>query len=342
MQLKALPRAFYRAGRLQPAELSPKARERLRVLELWEVLGEKGVTGEERSRLLGASRATIYRWHGRWRRLGPAGLEEGSRAPRRRRKPTWEPELAQAVLRLRQQFPRWGKDKLAVLLARESQSVSTSMVGRILTSLEKRGVLREAPLCRISRRKRRLRRPYAIRKPRDYRANQPGDLVQVDTLDLRPLPGVVLKQFTARDVVSRWDVVEVYSVATSHTATDFLGHLKRRFPFSLRGIQVDGGSEFMASFEEACQHTGITLFVLPPRSPKLNGNVERAQRTHTEEFWDCYDGDLALSAARPALREWECLYNTFRPHQALAWLTPLEYISKHHPELGLPPTLSHM
>ena len=37
----------------------------------------------------------------------------------------------------------------------------------------------------------------------------------VDTLDLRPLPGVVLKHFTARDVVSRWDVLEVHTQAMS-------------------------------------------------------------------------------------------------------------------------------
>ena len=31
-------------------------------------------------------------------------------------------------------------------------------------------------------------------------------------MDIRPLPGVVLKQFTARDEVSRWDVLVVRSV----------------------------------------------------------------------------------------------------------------------------------
>jgi hypothetical protein len=33
-------------------------------------------------------------------------------------------------LSLRKQYPRWGKDKLVVLLQREKRSVSTSMVGR--------------------------------------------------------------------------------------------------------------------------------------------------------------------------------------------------------------------
>ena len=57
-------------------------------------------------------------------------------------------------------------------------------------------------------------RPYAVRKPKDYRVEQPGDLVQVDTLDVRPLPDVVVKHFTGRDVVSRWDVGEAHRRAT--------------------------------------------------------------------------------------------------------------------------------
>jgi len=48
------------------------------------------------------------------------------------------------------------------------------------------------------------------------------------------------------------------------------------------------GSECMAEFEQLCQQKGIHLFVLPPHSPKLNGQVERAHRTHTEEFYQVY------------------------------------------------------
>ena len=126
---------------------------------------------------------------------------------------------------------------------------------------------------------RRRPRPYARRQPRDYRPQAPGHLVEVDTLELRPLPGVTLKQFTARDVVSRWDVLEAHT-----RATGFLDTLRARLPFPVRALQVDGGGEFAAQFEAACQARGLELFVLPPRSPKLNRHVERAKRTHTEEF----------------------------------------------------------
>jgi len=65
-------------------------------------------------------------------------------------------------------------------------------------------------------------------------------------------------------------------------------------PFPIRAIQVDGGSEFEAVFEEACQRRNIKLFILPPRSPELNGYVERAHRTHSEEFYEVTETFLIL------------------------------------------------
>jgi len=56
-------------------------------------------------------------------------------------------------------------------------------------------------------------------------------------------------------------------------------------PFPIRALQVDGGSEFAAQFEQACRQRGLHLFVLPPHFLKLSGAVERANRTHTEEFY---------------------------------------------------------
>lgn len=77
--------------------------------------------------------------------------------------------------------------------------------------------------------------------------------------------------------LSRWDVIEAHDRATSTAAARFLHTLQQRLPFPVRALQVDGGSEFAAAFEDACQQRGRKLFVLPPRSPQLNGAVERAQ-----------------------------------------------------------------
>jgi len=93
---------------------------------------------------------------------------------------------------------------------------------------------------------------------------------------------------------------------------------RRRSSFPDRAIRVDGDSEFMAEFEEGSWERAIVLFVLPPRSPKLHGSVERANRTHTEEFYKVTDADSDPGLIRGDLLEWKWTYNTVRLQQALA------------------------
>jgi len=265
---------------------------------------------------------TFYRWLRRYNAKDLVTLEERSRRPRRTRRPTWSRELAVAVQELREQFPRWGKDKLAPLLRDQGWECSTSMVGRILTNLRARGVIVEASLKDPWRRPRPLKRPYGIRKPKEYMPLGPGDIVQVDTAHIQPIGGRSFKHFTACDVFSRWHVLEAHWRATAHAAAAFLDTIIARTPFTVRAIQVDGGSEFMALFETACQKLGIQLFVLPPRSPKLNGHVERAQRTHREEFYQLHDLPDTMEEVNEMLKAWEWVHNCYRPHQALRYLTP--------------------
>jgi len=99
-------------------------------------------------------------------------------------------------------------------------------------------------------------------------------------------------------------------------------------PFPIRAIQVDGGSEFQGAFEEECQRLGIKLFLLPSCSPKLNGHVERAHRTHNEEFYEVTDSSFQLPELNHALLEWEKVYNTVRPHQSLGYLTPPRFLQR--------------
>jgi putative transposase len=280
-------------------------------------------------RHFGISRQTFYRWWRRYDSHNLATLEDRSHRPHRRRQPSWTAAQAEAVLAWRREYPRWGKDKLVVLLRRKELRLSTSMVGRILGDLKRRGVLVEAPAATVSRRRRKMRgRPWARRKPRFWPIQQPGDLVQLDTKELRPARGVVLKHFSARDMVSRWDVLEVHERATSLAAAHFLDSLLNRMPFPIAALQVDGGSEFAAEFELACQQRGLPLFVLPPRSPKLNGQVERSHRTHHEEFYQVIPDNWNVHSLNPQLRRWEHIYNTVRPHQALRYLTPLEFLER--------------
>ena len=152
------------------------------------------------------------------------------------------------------------------------------------------------------------------------RRYNPRDLTSLEERSHRPRR---LRQPTwSRELA----LVEVRTRATANTATDFLSTLQARMPFPVRAIQVDGGSEFQAGFEQACQERGLRLFILPPRSPKLNGAVERAQRTHTEEFYEVNDFPLETAPLNQQLRLWELTYNTVRPRQALGYLTPQQFL----------------
>lgn len=305
--------------------LSREAKLRLRMMEWYE---QHGNNASLTCRRFGISRDTFYRWRRRYIASGPGGLEDGSHRPKNVRKPTWSKELEEAVLELRRLTPGWGKDKLVVLLDQQGWCCSTSMVGRILRHLKECGRLVEAPGVDPWHPRRPFLRPYGVRKPKEYLADSPGAIVQVDTAYVSLFAGFNFKHFTACDVFTRWQVLEAHGRATAHAAAGFLDTILERMPFPVRAIQVDGGSEFMAQFEDACRDRGIRLFVLPPRSPKLNGHVERAQRTNKEEFYYRLTSAGTLTKVNKLLRRWEDIYNTYRPHQALGQITPLAFHSK--------------
>ena len=120
----------------------------------------------------------------------------------------------------------------------------------------------------------------------------------------------------------------LYTTASARNASSFLDYLEDRMPFPVKAIQVDGGPEFESVFEQECKNRGIKLFVLPPRSPKLNGGVERSHRTHTEEFYEVTDSSFDLADIRNELLQWETVYNSIRPHQALGYLTPEKFLKE--------------
>ncbi|MDQ2786647.1 MAG: helix-turn-helix domain-containing protein, partial [Chloroflexota bacterium] len=275
----ALPRGV---GQLPHApQLSTRAKQRLKWLDY-----RKTHTTSETCRHFDIPRSTLNRWEKRFDSSNLASLEDRSSRPRTVRQRTWSVLEVTAVLALRQQYPRWGKAKLAVLLIRQGITLSVSMVGRILQYLRQRRLLVEPRPARATPCARHAR-PHAQRKAKGVPIPKeaPGDLVEIDTMRLSPLPGVVRYHFSAVDVVSRYGVVGVRGTATAGTAKEFLGEVQVRFPFPIKAIQIDGGSEFMAEFEQECADEGIILWVLPPHRPKLNGHVERMNRTFREEWW---------------------------------------------------------
>jgi transposase InsO family protein len=301
------------------AEPSSCSAVRRDALARWRQALIYGLTAGEAARVVAVSRATLFRWQ---KRLAPR-----SRRPHRTRPKSWTPALVAAVERLRRGFPMWGKAKLGPLLRREGFVVSDAAVGRILAGLVARGAVDPVPVLRGRARGRKAQpRRHAVRLPKGFAPDRPGAGVQLDTLTVRPTPERTVKHFTAYDPVSRHTVAHAFRRATAHAAAQFLDKLLAALPYKVHALQVDGGSEFKAEFEAACQQRSLPLYVLPPKSPALNGAVERANAAWRYEFYAVYDTPYHLDALNRSIDAFAHLYNHYRPHHALRAQTPAAYL----------------
>jgi transposase InsO family protein len=325
MQIRGLPghvtRNAARASRLLAAKTSDfEAARRRDALARWTKARRDGLTAVQAARAVGIPLATLYRWT---KREVPK-----SRKPHTPRKKLWTSELVRAVERLRLDFPMWGKDKIAPLLRKQGFAVSVSTIGRILAALVARGVIQPVPALRRRKTKyaRQPRRKWAVRLPRDIEAKKPGGLVQLDTVHLSLGPASPVRQFTAYCPVAKWTVAKAYRRATAAAAALFLDKLTADMPFKVEAIQIDGGSEFRAEFEAECERRAIKLFVLPPKSPQMNGGVERCNGAWRYEFYAVYDLPTTVDDLNPLIDSFQHLYNHYRPHGALGGATPVDYL----------------
>ena len=290
MQVQVLPREISRGARAA-ATLSSRSQtvettinERVKLVRRWRRAMSAGLTAQEAADAVGVPRATLYRW-----RRNP---EPRSKRPRRVRRRQWTRAQEQAVLAFRCRYPTWGRRRIGHLLRHPARKdscpmdVSDATVGRILAHLVATGRARPVLCFTVAARKRRQRQTRRVTRLRGaLKAKKPGDAVQIDTLSIWFPSNRTVKQFTAIDRCSRWGLGMAASRATAASAKRFLDRLIEEAPFPIGAIQVDGGSEFMADFEQACNDRDIELCVLPPRSPKLNGRVERLQATYRHEFY---------------------------------------------------------
>lgn len=326
MQVFSLPRQVIRNGivasRIAAKSLDNEAAIREALIGRWRQAIADGLTAEDAAKAVGVSRATLYRWKKQPQRR--------CSRPRRLRSNNWSPALVEEVERLRSDYPMWGRAKLGPLLRAQGFNVSDATIGRIIQSLVERGVVVPVPTLRRRPYPRRwsAKRRFAVRLPRDIKAEEPGALVQLDTVFVNISPTKPIKHFTAYDPVAKWTVAKAFNRATATSAAMFLDKLVTDMPFPVKAIQVDGGSEFMAEFEQACQAKGIRLYVLPPKCPQMNGAVERCNGAWRYEFYSVYDLPPTVEDLNPILDSFQYLYNHHRPHGALGGLTPAQYLAK--------------
>ena len=70
------------------------------------------------------------------------------------------------------------------------------------------------------------------------------------------------------------------------SAIEFIDYVIEKFPFRIHTVRTDRGHEFQAKFHWFVEEDkGIRHVYIKPRSPQLNGKVERSHRTDQQEFY---------------------------------------------------------
>ncbi len=120
-----------------PAEPSAEAKRREKAV-LWYV--DNGRRVRLTARHFGFSPDSISRWARAYDAFGLAGLEPGSRRPKRMRQPQIPLYVVQRIQAVREEYPRLGRKKLRALLAQEGVSLSAKSIDRVIRRLKARGV----------------------------------------------------------------------------------------------------------------------------------------------------------------------------------------------------------
>ena len=152
---------------------------------------------------------------------------------------------------------------------------------------------------------------------------------EVDVKFLERIPGTRkrLYQFTAIDDCTRIRVLKVYDACNQATAIRFIDEVVRRLPFRIHVVQTDNGAEFQSRFHWHLEGLDIRHAYIRPRTPHLNGKVERSHRIDDQEFYQLLDKDGItddIHLFNEKLREWEEYDNCHRPHGSLDGQTPYE------------------
>ena len=263
-------------------------------------------------RYFGIPRSLFYVWRNTYRELGDEGLKRKKPIPKTHPNQTPD-EIVEKILYLRRKY-HLGPTRIMWYMARyHSMRVSDTTIYRVL---KRHGVNRLPG--RLGRRKIHTKR---------YNKQVPGHHIQMDVkfLIFKGKNGRKLKryQYTAIDDATRVRALKIYPRHTQKSAIHFVDRVINTFPFRIQQIRTDRGHEFQALFHWHVEDKGIRHVYIKPRSPQLNGKVERSHRTDQEEFYQLlnYKNDVDLEKK---LSEWEQFYNFARPHGAHQGKTPYE------------------
>lgn len=301
-------------------ESSDCAAFRLHVLDVYYHHGWKTVVSAFK-----ISKSTLYNWRKAYEKAQKKtyALIPRSTRPNQVRSMHTDPRVVAFIASIREEYGI-SKYKVKPFLDQYTQelgipSLSTTTIGKII----KRKRLFFFKKKSLSKK----RRLFVMRLKKAPREKVPGYL-EMDSITL----WVLNKRWcfmSVIDVVTKYAYCSVVSGLTAQRAQDVLSAFQRYYQIPLRVVQTDNGSEFLGVFHQQLEEQGIIHHFIYPRSPRINGVVERFNRTVQEECINrCDELFYDQEVFKQKLTHYLIWYNTKRPHHSLKLMSPTEYLKQ--------------
>jgi len=300
--------------------LSSIGRLRLEWMIFYETVGDGSALAT--SLHFGITPKTFYKWFNRFDKGKVQLLEEKSRAPIKRRVSTVTFIEECRIKKIRGQYLHWGKRKIAKIYKdTHGESVSAHKVQIVINhfNLYPNNNEHEKVRSKLKRNKKKNRiQKLDIKEEHWF-------LFHLDTIVFYwdHLKRYIL---TATDHHGKVAYARMYTTKSSASAKDFLYRLHYLIDAPIANVQTDNGSEFYDEFEEALTDLDIAHWFSRPRTPEDNAVAERFNQTIQVEWINDGNFTTNVNEFNKELTEWLVEYNFVRPHQALDYMTPIEYL----------------
>lgn len=300
--------------------ITKTALKRMKILEHWKRHGM-----ESTIHAFDTKERTLWDWKSRLEKGGgkPEALNPKSKAPKEKRKRIWDVRILEELRRLRSKdiHPNLGAEKLYPLLLDfcDANGIlecpKPTTIERLIVDM---GGLRTFPEKITGTGKvKRANRQKVLRKPKDLIPQYPGHVLALDTIE-KQRDGRRMYILTAIDIYSR----TTFSIATkshsSKTFAHFFYLVMNMFPYEIKNVLTDNGSEFKKFVDILLKENGITHYHTYPKTPKMNTHCESFNGTIQEEFVD-YNVNLLFDDTtkfNEKMKVYLEFYNTKRVHCA--------------------------
>ena len=322
--------------------ITAEAKRRLKILEHWKKHGLQSTIDA-----FEVSERTLWDWKARLNMGGgkPETLNPKSKAPKEKRKRLWDAQILEEIKRLRgaDVHPNLGAEKLHPLLLDFCDAIGIPRCPKPITIerlIVDMGGLRTFPekVTRFGKIKKANRRKV-LRKPKDLIPTYPGHVLALDTIE-KQRNGRRMYILTAIDIYTRTTFAIATKSHSSKTFAHFFFLIIQMFPYEIKHVLTDNGSEFKKYLNQLLKQNKITHYHTFPKTPKMNAHCESFNGTIQEEFVDYHVNLLFDDTTKfnEKMRGYLEFYNTKRVHYAfknrkapLEVLTASEYYVKKLP-----------